>query len=252
MDSIKTKNISVPSENQKNYELSISLKKNSIELLVQDPNDISGIIYKNEYSHEKLCENKIFKMNDNINADFTNFFNRIKSKNIEIYLENENLCLIFKYQIFEGLENVKFILSSQKVKAEDIGYILSQKNKEIMELKKRINELEKENKFLKKYNEIDEIQKKFIDIQKENELFKRKIEVLFDSSFDFDIDEFKLLYNEFKKYSIIIGCGKDFELILRGIKKTVNKKINKITLLMTTRTDGDSSSTFHQKCDNKN
>ena len=87
--------------------------------------------------------------------------------------------------------------------------------------------------------------------KKEKDLFLKKLEILYGKNFDFDYDEFKALYDEIKKYSNIIGYGKDLELILRGIKKNVNKKIRKITLLYKVSQHGDSASNFHCYCDGK-
>ena len=128
-------------------------------------------------------------------------------------------------------------------------------------LKQRINDLEKENELLKgneklglifcqKLSEINEFNKGN-NYQKEKNSLLKKLEILYGQKLDFDYDEFKALYDEIKKNSNIIGYGKDLELILRGINKTVNKKIRRIALLYKASQHGDSASNFHSFCDGK-
>ena len=119
------------------------------------------------------------------------------------------------------------ILFPQKIQIENIVHSLCEKTKEIDSLKKEIDELRKENQYLKKC-----------------------LEIHFGISFNFNLDELSSLLNEINKYSRIITNEKDLYLILRGIKTTMNKKVNKFKLLMKASVDGDSSSVFHQKCDN--
>ena len=262
MEEIKIKKFILLDENlQNNYELTIALKKDSIELISLNTKETSGLLYQNEFTHEKLCEYSIFKLYNNINEDFNKFFYKFKQENIIISLENKNISVSFKYQILDSPEEAKFILSPKKLKNEDIAYLIRQKNNEINILKQRINDLEKENELLKsneklgllfcqKLSEINELNKG-INNQKEKDLLFKKVEMLYGHQFDFDYDEFKILYDEIKKYSNIIGYGKDLELILRGIKKTVNKKVSKITLLYKVSQHGDSASNFHSFCDGK-
>ena len=81
---------------------------------------------------------------------------------------------------------------------------------------------------------------------------KKRIDYFFGLSLDdYSLDEFNSLYTEIKKYTRIIGGVQDLDLILRGIKKTMNKKVKKINVLMRVIVDGDSASTFHSKCDYK-
>ena len=250
----------IKGNDQKDYELRIILKKDSLEFFVQEYEKFSEIIYKIEYSHDKLSKlNNIFKMYNNIIDDFDKFFNKCEKDKISIIFENDSIIsVIFKYQIFNEEEKIKFDLQGQKLDSKDFINIISQKKKENEEMKNKIILLEKENENLRKenetlksfkfYNDINLKQKdliNIINIKKENELLNKKLEILFgDISFDFEIDEFKKLYSEFKKYSRIIENGKDLELILRGIKKTVNKIINEIKLLMYA-INSDASFSFH-------
>ena len=79
---------------------------------------------------------------------------------------------------------------------------------------------------------------------------KKYLEFHFDISFDIKLDELPPLLSEINKLSRIITNEKDLYLVLRGIKTTMNKKVNKFKLLMKASVDGDSASVFHQKCDN--
>ena len=136
MEEIKIKKFLLLDENfQNNYELSIALKKDTIELIALSTKDTSGVLYQNEYTHEKLCEYSIFKLYNSTNEDFNKFFYRFKQENIIINLENKNISVSFKYQILDSPEEAKFILSPKKLKNEDVAYLIRQKNNEIIMLK---------------------------------------------------------------------------------------------------------------------
>ena len=79
---------------------------------------------------------------------------------------------------------------------------------------------------------------------------KKYLEFHFDISFDIKLDDLPPLLSEINKLSRIITNEKDLYLVLRGIKTTMNKKVNKFKLLMKASVDGDSASVFHQKCNN--
>jgi len=76
----------------------------------------SGVLYQNEYTHEKLCEYSIFKLYNSSNEDFNKFFYRFKQENIIINLENKNISVSFKYQILDSPEEAKFVLPAKKLK----------------------------------------------------------------------------------------------------------------------------------------
>ena len=104
-------------------------------------------------------------------------------------------------------------------------------------MRKRVSELEKENEMYKKnenigltlcqkFLEINDIGKKLEKFEKENELVKQKMEFLlgYEYILDVDFDELKRLYEEMRKTSTIIGSPKNLRLIMKEIRKTVNKK----------------------------
>ena len=75
------------------------------------------------------------------------------------------MCVNFIYQIFDTSETAQIILTPQKIKVEEATYLLSKKNKEIEELRKRVSELEKENEMYKKNENIGlTLCQKFLEI----------------------------------------------------------------------------------------
>ena len=221
MEDIKAKKFFVLGDDKENYDLSITLKNDIIEFYAQNNNDISGLFYKSEFSHDKLCQYTIFKLYKDTKEDFDKFFNKYNSEKITINFENKNLCVNFIYQIFDTSEIAQIVLTPQKIKVEEATYLLSKKNKEIEELRKRVSELEKENEMYKKnenigltlcqkFLEINDIGKKLEKFEKENELLKQKMEFLlgYEYILDADFDELKRLYEEMRKTSTIIGILK--------------------------------------------
>lgn len=110
--------------------------------------------------------------------------------------------------------DIQFTLISQEVKIEDVARNLCQKVKEIDSLKK-------------------------------------EIENLYEIFLGFNKSEINKYYEEMKKSSDILNNKEEFIQIIKGIKKSFSFKIQRITLLFKASKDGDSGSTFHQKCDGK-
>ena len=224
----KMKNFSLIDKNNKKYVLSLSLKKDTISFCAFESGDISGIEYKSDFTYEQLIkQNKIFKLFDNITDIYNEIFDKFESSEIGISLENNNILISIKYTVIKSNETINLILFPQKIQIENIVQSLCEKTKEIDSLKKEIEELKKENQYLKKF-----------------------LEFHFDISFDIKLDDLPPLLSEINKLSRIITNEKDLYLVLRGIKTTMNKKVNKFKLLMKASVDGDSASVFHQKCNN--
>ena len=224
----KMKSFSLVDKNNKKYELSMSLNKDSIGFCAFEFGDITGLEYKSDFSYDQLIkQNKIFKLFDNITDIYTEIFDKFESSEICISLENNKILISIKYKVIKSNETINIILLPQKMQIENIVHSLCEKTKEIDSLKKEIEELKKENQY-----------------------FKKCLEIHFGISFNFNLDELSSLLSEINKLSKIITNEKDLYLVLRGVKTTMNKKVNKFKLLMKASVDGDSASVFHQKCDN--
>lgn len=220
-EQLKSKTFSLTDKNKMNYKLKIFLYEESIGLSAYEAKENFDTEYKKEFSYEELLElSNIFKMYESIDDIYDEFFDNFEESDISLNIENLNFIVSFKAKLMKKTENINFILIQQKIKIGNLVYCLSNSN-EIDDLKKKIDSL------------------------------KNKIDNYFGFALDYDIEEFDKLFKEIKTYTRIIGGVQDFNLILNGIKKTVNKKIKNIKLLMRATIDGNSSSTFHQKCDNK-
>ena len=199
---------------KKNYEFTIIFATSKILLQAREINDISDYIYKTNFSLEELYKlNRFFMLYENLD-DIFKFFTEIKDKDMTLKLENNNIIVNLKCKIMRTEQNIEFILLRQEVKIEDIARNLCQKVKEIDYLKK----------------EIDNI---------------------YDLFLGFKNSEINVYYEEMKKNSDILNSKEEFVQILKGIRKSFEFKIKNIILLYKASKDGDSSSAFHQKCDEK-
>ena len=86
---------------------------------------------------------------------------------------------------------------------------------------------------------------------KEIDCLKKEIDFLHDFFLGNKKSEINAIYEEMKKKSEILADFDEFIQIYRGIRKSFDFKIKNIILLFNSSKDGDSSSTFHQKCDGK-
>jgi hypothetical protein len=146
--------------------------------------------------------------------DIFRFFAEIEDKDMSLKVENNNIIVNLKCKIMRTEQNIEFVLLRQEVKIEDIARNLCQKVKEIDYLKK----------------EIDNI---------------------YDLFLGFKNSEINVYYEEMKKNSDILNSKEEFVQILKGIRKSFEFKIKNIILLYKASKDGDSSSAFHQKCNEK-
>lgn len=199
---------------KKNYEFTIIFATSKLLLQAREINDISDYIYKTNFSLEELYKlNRFFMLYENLD-DIFKFFTEIEDKDMTLKLENNNIIVNLKCKIMRTEQNIEFILLRQEVKIEDIARNLCQKVKEIDYLKK----------------EIDNI---------------------YDLFLGFKNSEINVYYEEMKKNSDILNSKEEFVQILKGIRKSFEFKIKNIILLYKASKDGDSSSAFHQKCNEK-
>ena len=188
--------------------------------------------YFSEYDLKTLLEKQTFSF-ENIEEYFL-FLKDIIESNKLLKLENK-LKLIEKVLYLE--------IPAKLGKVKKIEFEI--KEKELTNDEKQNNILEFMNKI---YLENEELKKKINEIQLENEKFKIKLEENQKKYEEVNIKQKERIKNLFKDSDIIKLNEK--KLINDWIDPYMEKNITSELLFKTSR-DGDSSTTFHNKCNKK-
>ena len=233
-------------------------------------NDIFNKSFSNKYSVDEIKENKYFNMFDNLEEICNELSDRIKTKEIKL-IENIN-NLIFSISLpVNKIKEITFELNedkkSDKDKINDLNELIIKLKEEINEIKinhiKEINELkninnkdinELKNIINNQNNEINEIKinhnKEINELKNINNNQNKEIKEL--------KEQIKIWLNYKKndldnilniKDSLIINNNNEYN-------KLINNWINpdkeiKVELLYRLSRDGDQISKFHELCDNK-
>ena len=223
----KSKEYTLISE-AKSFKIKISLSSNII-IEVNELEKIKGIFYSNTFSLEALVKlSKGFKICEDINEAYDIIEQIFENKKSTIKYLNENeLLLIIKVDLPGGkIQEVNLTLNKKEMNKnlliEELILKVNQLEEENKNLKKDINEMkEKLNRFEKYFAEEIEEKKIYEEIGIESKIFKNK-------------DEIKFITNR-----------------LVNNDEILRKKINYNLIYRATR-DGDTSTNFHNKVDNKN
>ena len=223
----KSKEYTLISE-AKSFKIKISLSSNII-IEVNELEKIKGIFYSNTFSLEALVKlSRGFKICEDINEAYDIIEQIFENKKSTIKYLNENeLLLIIKVDLPGGkIQEVNLTLNKKEMN----------KNLLIEELILKVNQLEEENKNLKKdINEMKEklnrFEKYFAEEIEEKKFFEK---IGFESKIIKNKDEIKFITNR-----------------LVNNDENLRKKINYNLIYRATR-DGDTSTIFHNKVDNKN
>ena len=223
----KSKEYTLISE-AKSFKIKISLSSNII-IEVNELEKIKGIFYSNTFSLEALVKlSRGFKICEDINEAYDIIEQIFENKKSTIKYLNENeLLLIIKVDLPGGkIQEVNLTLNKKEMN----------KNLLIEELILKVNQLEEENKNLKKdINEMKEklnrFEKYFAEEIEEKKFFEK---IGFESKIIKNKDEIKFITNR-----------------LVNNDENLRKKI-KYNLIYRATRDGDTSTIFHNKVDNKN
>ena len=244
-------------KNSKEYKLNfdkdifqVNLAKNESEnKIIIHSMKISGIVdifYESEFTFDDLLKlDKTFRACDELDEIFE----------ILVTFFNEEKVLIKEVKDDLILLNLKISSLTGKEKIVEIKLIKKEMNQDsiIKELCKKINKLEEENKTLKdEVNNMKQELKELNNIKNDlNDLKNWKNE---------KEEELKQLIKEKKNKAIlqnidskILTKAEEFEFIEKAYKNNdelLKNKIFKPKLLYRASKDGDSASTFHNKCDN--
>ena len=203
-----------------------------IEALFDD--GIVKTFFESEFTLDKIKENKAFISYDTIDEILEELFPLIDENKINLFEEEGNrIKLIFDLP-FKKYKNMVFLICEKKktsdAKIDELYEIIITQNKEIKDLKSKLNDVE---------NKLENLIEKMTKLEKENKMVlkKKKYEE------DIIINSKSDIFNSLDEIDFIIAR-------LKCDRKLQNKKITMKLLFKATR-DGQNCSKFHCKCDNK-
>ena len=227
---IKSKEYTLKTENR-TFKIKLYLSSD-ITIEANELNKIKGIFYSGKFSLDELVKfSKGFKICEDIKEAYDAILQIFENKKALINnIKDNEISIIIKVDLLGGkVQDVTLTLNKKKMNDNAI----------IEELVKKVNQLEEENKSLKK--DIKDIKEKFN---------------LFEKYFADEI-KYKKMIEELGIEGIeskIIKQKEDLEFITKRLinndENLKQKKINYNLIYRATR-DGDSSNSFHSRVDNK-
>ena len=217
----------IDSDNKK-YNLKVSNNESIIFFEVEEIDCFPKQDFNLHLNLEQIGKiNKFFNQFENLNEISESIKTLIDTKSIKIDKKEKEIILTFINPLNKKNININIPLKEKDIKAEiaSLNSYVFQLNEKIENLTKKVNYLE--NKIKNYENKVDEI----YAIKKEYENFKKK--EIIDNSFMFG------------KSNII---NKDEQELISG---WMEKKPKKYDLLLNSNIDGDSTSTFRDKCRKK-
>ena len=233
-------NLEIEVNSDKNNLFSISLKADTDSYLIIkaiQKNDLFHKSFSNKFTMKQLNENRYFALFDNMKEIFNELSDRIKTKEIKLIENLNNLVFLISLPIAK-IKEIKFELNKEekgdKEKIEDLNTLVLDLKNEISELKNIVN---------KQNNEINEL--KNIVNKQNNEINELKNQIKKDDNYKIE----KKLQISGLNNSLIIDNNIEYNKLIKSWIDP-NKKI-KAELLYRLSRDGESNSKFHQLCDNK-
>ena len=214
--------------NNKKYKFKISNNESIIYFEIEEINYFPKQDFNIYLNLEQLCKiNKFFLQFENLNEISESIKSLIENKSIIIEKKEKEMLLTIINPINKKEFNMNIPLKEKDIKTEmsSLNAYVFKLNEKIEKLEKRVNYLENEiTDYKRKFNEIYEIKKEY-------EILKKK-----------EINDNNFMFN---KSNIIKKEEQD--LILSWFEK----KPKKFELLLDSRIDGDSNSTFYSRCSKK-
>lgn len=203
-----------------------------IEALFDD--GIVKTFFESEFTLDKIKENKVFNSYDTIDEILEELFPLIDQKKIHLFEEEGNKIKIIFDLPFKKYKNIDFLIKEKKktsdAKIDELYEIIITQNKEIKDLKSKLNDVE---------NKLENLIEKMSNLEKENKKVLKKKKYYEGIIINTESD----IFNSLDEIDFIIDR-------LKRDTKLQNKKITMKLLFKATR-DGQNCSNFHSKCDNK-
>ena len=210
----------IQDNNKDNYNIKIESQNDDLIITLTDSNDLIDICYKGTFSFNEIKQlSKNFENIGNLKQIIDLIIKLLRDKKYRFYLQNKNNSLIIEFN-----EN-EFVLCLQKQQSDT------------------------DNKFNQLFDEISKITDLFNSYKNEND---KKMELI-----NKNIDDLKSVINNNQiNYTTDFNLGNLFQnnneilLIKNKIETIFNTKNIKSKKIYSTKTDEDTSKTFHEKCDN--
>jgi len=215
-----------------------NMSKKNIIMKISNTTKLEDIFYEHYFDFDELVKlDRTFRSYDELEEIFSSLITCLNEKKIIIKeVKNDEIIL--------GLKIIMPMTGKEKIIDLKLNKKELEKDSVIKELCKKINILEEENKNLK--NETKSLKDEIKVIKDELNAIKKWKE---------DNEREKENKNKWKQVidSNILTKFEDYQFIEKiyriNDENFINKKL-KMKLLYRLSRDGDSSSTFHQKCDN--
>ena len=230
----KSKEYTLNSED-KTFKIRIKLSS-KITIEANELDKIKGVFYSNIFSLEALVQlSRGFRICEDINEAFDTIVQIFENKKADIKYNNENEVLLI----------IKVFLPGGKVQEVNLTLYKKVMDKDLLidELIVKVNKLEEENKTLKK--DLNDIKERLNLIESKEKLFEKY--------FAEEI-KYKKFIEELGMDTKIIDKKEDLQFIYNRLvnnDENLRQKKIKYNLLYRATRDGDSSTSFHNKVDNK-
>ena len=231
-------------------------------MTLENENEFKGIKFDKNETYEYESSNKIYTLkianNENIIYFEIDEKNNFPKQDFNIYLNLENLCKINKF--FLQFENLNEVSDTMKQLIESKSIKIEKKEKEILlkiinrnNMKEFNMSIPLKEKDLK--SEVNSLNTYVFQLNEKIEKLEKRVGCL-----ENELNDYKIKFNEFKKEYEIFKKEKNFMFnnssIIRNeeqdfILSWMERKPKKFKLLLDSNIDGDSTSTFYNKCSKK-
>ena len=240
---------------EKNVKYILSLKtENSSNLIISAYNIDEKLfpqIFSNNFSPERIKENKYFLQFDNLKEICEELSERIKTEKILLSEKNDKLLILSIPLHTSKIKEICFeLFQKEKSEKDEMMEIINIQKIEINELKEKTSSLE--NIINQQKKNINKLEEKILVLENlsknnKNEIDECKNQIKILSNTKNNLNNNENLIENFE--SEIIKDNVKYNISLKNWINP-NKKIKAELLYRLTR-DGNKISTFHEKCDNK-
>ena len=222
----------IEQDNQK-YLLNVTIEQDTMTFNISEQDKLGGLSYTNKISFEEIKKKEPKQIFSVLNS-YQEFIDYLKAlselKKISIIKKENKISIKFDAEYLLKKYNIEIDFLPDKVNSEKLVTDLC---KEIKNLKNELEEIKNKMKNLEEKNnqEIEELKNEIKELKKIIEPINEKYK------------KSNFIYN-----STILKKN-EFDIIKSAIKSRMNKEVKNLKKLYQATIDGESSATFHSKCD---
>ena len=222
----------IEQDNQK-YLLNVTIEQDTMTFNISEQDKLGGLSYTTNISFEEIKKKEPKQIFSVLNScqEFIDYLKALSElKKIFIIKKENKISIKFDAEYLLKKYNIEIDFLPDKVNSEKLVIDLC---KEIKNLKNELEEIKNKMKNLEEKNnkEIEELKNEIKELKKIIEPINEKYK---NSNF---------IYNS------TILKENEFDIIKSAIKSRMNKDVKNLKKLYQATVDGESSATFHSKCD---